>query len=97
MTKKDIAVIFKALGDENRIHILHLLHEGEECATNMLKQMNISQPTFSHHMKILCDAGIVTSHKEGKWIRYRLCHEGIAVLRSGIEKLLDACEKYENK
>ena len=77
LNEKDIATIFKAFCDENRIRILHLLLDGEKCACRLLEEMNITQPTLSHHMKILCDSGIVVGRKEGKWIHYSLSEEGI--------------------
>ena len=52
------AAIFKALGDENRWRILETLKEGERCACVLLTRMQISQSTLSHHMKVLCDAGL---------------------------------------
>ena len=76
MNEKDIATIFKAFCDENRIRILQLLLDGEKCACRLLEEMNITQPTLSHHMKILCDSGIVVGRKEGKWIHYSLSEEG---------------------
>ena len=63
--EKKMALVFKALSDENRIRILKLHRGGEKCACKLLEELNISQPTLSHHMKILCDAGIVTGRKEG--------------------------------
>ena len=77
MNEKDIATIFKAFCDENRIRILQLLLDGEKCACRLLEEMNITQPTLSHHMKILCDSGIVVGRKDGKWIHYSLSEEGI--------------------
>ena len=76
LTEKRIALIFKALCDENRIRILKLLRTGEKCACKLLEELNISQPTLSHHMKILCDSEIVTGRKEGKWMHYSICAEG---------------------
>ncbi len=70
------ALIFKALGDENRIRILQLLQNGEICACKLLEELNITQPTLSHHMKILCDSEIVSSRKEGKWMHYSISDEG---------------------
>ena len=70
------ARIFKALGDENRIKILTLLHTGERCACRLQEALNISQPTLSHHMRILLDAGLVSGRKEGKWIHYSLSESG---------------------
>ena len=77
LNEKDIATIFKAFCDENRIRILQLLLDGEKCACRLLEEMNITQPTLSHHMKILCDSGIVVGRKDGKWIHYSLSEEGI--------------------
>ena len=47
------AAIFKALGDENRIHILQLLQSGEKCACRLLEELPVSQPTLSHQIKIM--------------------------------------------
>ena len=88
MTEKNMVAIFKALGDENRIRILKLLHSGEKCACKLLEELNISQSTLSHHMKILCDAGIVTGRKEGKWMHYSICCEGVCSLRTMLRELL---------
>ena len=69
---KKMAAIFKAFADENRIQILELLRDGERCACRLLEEMKITQPTLSHHMKILCAAGIVVGRKEGKWMHYSI-------------------------
>ena len=74
---KKTADIFKAFCDENRIKILNFLLDGEKCACKLLEEMNITQPTLSHHMKILVDSGIVNGRKEGKWIHYSLSREGL--------------------
>jgi ArsR family transcriptional regulator len=66
------ASIFKAFCDENRLRILELLQSGEKCACTLLGSLNIGQSTLSHHMKILCDSGIVTYRKEGKWMFYSI-------------------------
>ena len=73
---KEIARTFKALCDENRVRILDLLRSGEQCACMLLEELNISQPTLSHHMKILCDSGLVNGRKEGKWMHYSISEEG---------------------
>lgn len=75
--EKKTALIFRAFCDENRIKILQLLRDGEKCACMLLEEMNITQPTLSHHMKILCDSGIVVGRKEGKWMHYAISAEGI--------------------
>ena len=80
MNTKQVAIFFKALGDENRIRILKMLRTGEKCACELLEELNITQPTLSHHMKILCDAEIVKGRKAGKWTYYSLNREGILML-----------------
>lgn len=75
---KKTATIFKAFCDENRIKILQLLITGEKCACKILEEINVTQPTLSHHMKILCDSGVVVGRKEGKWTHYSISPEGAA-------------------
>lgn len=85
---KQAVQMFKALGDENRIQILKLLCGGEKCACKLLEELNISQPTLSHHMKILCDASIVAGRKEGKWMHYSINCDGAKALRSILQEIL---------
>lgn len=82
MDNKRMAVVFKAFGDENRLQILQLLRDGEKCACKLLEEMHITQPTLSHHMKILCDAGVVTGRKEGKWMHYSISVGGVEVIKA---------------
>ena len=74
--EKRTATVFKALCDENRVRILKLLRSGEKCACRILEELNITQPTLSHHMKILCDSEIVVGRKEGKWMYYSISEAG---------------------
>ena len=76
MNALECTKILKALGEDTRIQIFEMLRNGKLCACNILDKFNITQPTLSHHMKILCDAGIVVGRKEGKWTHYRLSAEG---------------------
>ena len=79
--------VFKALSDANRIRILELLCESEECACVLLDDLQISQATLSHHMKILCNSGIVTYRQEGKWKYYRINTDGCEYAIKLIEKI----------
>ena len=81
--KEDVKLI-KALADENRLAILELLQDGQKCACVILEELKITQPTLSHHMKILCDSGIVDSCKDGKWMHYSLSLEGSRKLQEVI-------------
>ena len=87
-TEKQIALTFKALSDENRIRILKLLRSGEKCACKLLEELNISQPTLSHHMKILCDSALVIGRKEGKWMHYSISCNGVIRVREMMRDLL---------
>lgn len=77
LDNKKAAAMFKAFCDENRLQILQLLQNGERCACSLLEEMQITQPTLSHHMKILCDSGVVVGRKEGKWMHYSISKEGV--------------------
>ncbi|MBH1941893.1 winged helix-turn-helix transcriptional regulator [Mobilitalea sibirica] len=66
------AMLFKAMADANRLLILEYLMDGERCACKILEQLPISQPTLSHHMKILCDCDLVSARKDGKWMHYSI-------------------------
>ncbi|MCO7136995.1 metalloregulator ArsR/SmtB family transcription factor [[Clostridium] leptum] len=68
----DVALICKALGDANRLKIVKMLSDGEKCGCKLLEAFEITQPTLSHHMKILCECGLVETRKEGKWSHYSL-------------------------
>ncbi len=70
------ARIFKALCDENRLRVLELLCSGEKCACVLLEELDIAQSTLSHHLKILCDSGLVDSRQDGKWTHYSLSRSG---------------------
>lgn len=68
--------IFKALDDEKRLQILDMIRNGEKCACVILEDLQISQSTLSHHMKILCESGIVRGRKDGKWVHYSIDEDG---------------------
>lgn len=72
MDTTECVKIMKALGEDTRMHIFEMLQNGKMCACNLLEQLKITQPTLSHHMKILCECGIVISEKEWKWSHYSI-------------------------
>lgn len=74
---KQVPVIFKALCDCNRVRILKSLQGGEKCACVLLEDLQITQPTLSHHMKVLCDSGLVRGRREGKWMYYSISRHGV--------------------
>lgn len=72
MAESQVSSICKALGDPNRLRIVKMLSGCEKCACVILEAFDITQPTLSHHMKILCDCGLVNVRKDGKWSYYSL-------------------------
>lgn len=70
MDQEKKALLFKTLGDGNRLIILEELKSGEQCACRLLEKLRITQPTLSHHMKQLVDQELVFARKEGKWTHY---------------------------
>lgn len=63
---------FKALGDETRLKMIRLLESGERCVCEMIELFDLGQSTASHHLKILKNAGLIRSRREGKFVYYRL-------------------------
>ncbi len=74
--------LFKALSDTNRLMIVNMLSYNELCACKILEQLGITQPTLSHHMKILCDCDLVKGRKDGKWTHYSLNGDTVSNLVS---------------
>ena len=70
MDNKELSNILKALGDETRLQIFIMLKDKKLCGYHILDKLNVTQPTLSHHMKILCDVGLVIAEKDWKWIYY---------------------------
>mgnify|MGYP000533245100 CR=1 FL=1 len=64
--------LFKALADETRLRILKLLEVREMCVCEVMVALSLTQPTASHHLGILENAGLVKDRKEGKWVFYSI-------------------------
>ena len=97
MLERKTALIFKAFCDENRIRILKMLRNGEKCACKLLEELNVTQPTLSHHMKILCDSGIVTGRKEGKWMHYSISEDRAKAAADLLKELTTVAGGSEDK
>ena len=78
------SLLFKALSDPNRIMIVDMLSCGELCACTILEAFSLSQPTLSHHMKILCRSGLVVPRRDGRLTHYSLNREKFSDLISFI-------------
>lgn len=70
-------LVMKALSDPNRVKIVKLLQERSLCVCELRAALGISQPSVSKHLRILEEAGLVTSRKEGLYVNYRLA-DGVA-------------------
>ena len=82
MVAADVALLCKALGDTNRLQIVQMLSDGEKCGCKLLEQFQFTQPTLSHHMKILCECALANARKEGKWSHYSLNRETLEALQA---------------
>jgi ArsR family transcriptional regulator, arsenate/arsenite/antimonite-responsive transcriptional repressor len=81
----ELASRFKALADPTRVAIVSCLSAaGEVCVCNLTEAFELSQPTISHHLRILREAGLVEASRRGTWAYYRLVPEAIDELRGAL-------------
>lgn len=88
-TAERLARVFKALGDPARVRLLSLISaaEGREaCICDLTGPVGLSQPTVSHHMKLLVEAGLVTREQRGKWAYYAVADEAIDAARDSLDQ-----------
>ncbi len=74
----ELATVFKALGDPVRLRLLSMIASragGEVCVCELTPAFDLSQPTISHHLKLLKKAGLIDSERRGTWVHYRLVSE----------------------
>ena len=79
----ELAAIFRALGDPGRLRLLSFLAAqpgGEACVCNLTEPLGLSQPTVSHHLKVLTEAGLLERERRATWIYYRLRLERLGEL-----------------
>lgn len=84
---EQLARVFKALGDPTRVRLLSLIAAtpgGEACVCDLIDPVGLSQPTVSHHMKQLVDAGLVVREQRGRWAFYRLVEERLDSLSDAL-------------
>lgn len=83
-----MAAILKALADPTRLRLLsHITAQGcqEVCACDLTDELGITQPTVSHHMKKLVDAGLITREQRGKWAHYSVIPDAFEQLRNFLD------------
>lgn len=95
MTREEVTVICKAMSDANRLRIIEMLTQGEKCGCNLLEELQVTQPTLSHHMKVLSDCGLVRSYKEGKWHYYSINCEKFREYKEYITSITCSCNSFK--
>lgn len=76
----ELAVMFKALADPVRLRVLSAIGAragGEACVCDVSDGLDVTQPTISHHLKVLREAGLVTSERRASWVYYRVVPEAL--------------------
>jgi ArsR family transcriptional regulator, arsenate/arsenite/antimonite-responsive transcriptional repressor len=82
---EDLAGAFKVLADPARLRLLSIVaSSGEACVCELVEPVGRSQPTISHHLSVLTDAGLLSREKRGRWAWYRVVPERVAVLRDAL-------------
>ncbi|WP_373547612.1 ArsR/SmtB family transcription factor [Chamaesiphon sp.] len=80
----DIAVLFRVLGEPARLMLLSAIAaqpSQEVCACELVESLGLSQPTVSHHLKVMYQAGLLTKERRGNWIYYQIVRERLVFLR----------------
>lgn len=67
--------VFQALADENRLRIIEVLQQGERCVCDLQSSLGLGQSLLSHHLRVLREAGLVRSRRDGRWVHYALSDE----------------------
>jgi ArsR family transcriptional regulator len=83
----DLAAVFKALADPARLRLLSMIAsspEGEMCSCDLIEPVGRSQPTVSHHLSQLVEAGLLVRHKDGRWAWFRIVPERLAEVRAAL-------------
>jgi ArsR family transcriptional regulator len=84
---EDLASALRVLADPARLRVLSLVAgsgDGEVCACNLTEPLGLSQPTVSHHLKVLTEAGLLEREQRGRWAYFRLMPERLAILRASL-------------
>ena len=89
-TAEQLADAFRVLADPARVRLLGLIGsqpDGEACVCHLTRPLGLSQPTVSHHLKVLFEAGLLEREPRGTWVYYRLRREPLAVLQEMLAAL----------
>jgi ArsR family transcriptional regulator, arsenate/arsenite/antimonite-responsive transcriptional repressor len=87
-----LVALYRALGDATRLEVFRLIaaQPGPICVCDIVDRFNVSQPTISHHLKALRDAGLVKVSRRGVWAFYAVDPAGLALLRNAPAELVPA-------
>jgi len=87
---EDEAALFKAIGDPYRLRMLATMARSsdETCVCDFTDALPLNQPTVSHHLRILREAGLVTCERRGTWVYYRLASDSLARIQSATRDVL---------
>jgi len=84
---EDLARVFAALADPVRLRCLSLIADaGDVCACDLLDPLGRSQPTISHHTKVLADVGLITGEKRGRWVHWSIVPARLEAIRRAFNK-----------
>ena len=84
---EELATAFKAIADPARLRLLNFIAaqpSAEACVCHLIEPVGLSQPTVSHHLKVLTDAGLLERERRGTWMFYRLVPARVETLREAL-------------
>ncbi len=90
--KKPVDLMFRALSDRTRLRIMHMLGGGELCVCDIVRVLDVPQPTASRHLAYLRCAGLVKCRKQGLWCYYRLAEPTSAFHEKLVECVASCCQ-----
>lgn len=82
-----LALGFKAIADPGRLQLLNFIAarpSGEACVCHLMKPLDVKQPTVSHHLRVLYEAGLLDRERRGTWVYYRIVPQRLAALRDAL-------------
>lgn len=87
--------LFQALADENRLRIVEVLRSGEHCVCDLQASLDLGQSLLSHHLRVLREAGVVRSRRDGRWVHYQLSDDALDAADAWITDARDAARAAE--
>lgn len=88
--RERLVALFRALGDPTRLEVFRAVagNGGPICVCDLVARFDVGQPTISHHLKVLREAGLVTCERRGVWAHYDLDRRGVAAVAAGMDAVL---------